>query len=535
MRRALVLIVTVLVSLLFSSCSSAKHVSSKTADISPYSYGLATAKSDVERYQVLLETHRAAIKAGVNVDYTGIDTIRLEIPENPKHIPLTQYNDFKGCVFFVNNTIKNVYLFDKRIDGAPITVEKRLIDSGDFRSVEALNKGRCLLLIEDEIPWVINRKGYSNGHNRKDILLLEGGKAQNTVIRNYNNSHSTPKCSYIKLNNDGLTIKNLTFERNKNSSFITNLIFVSGFDNVSISNIIVRTPENSLSGDHAIGIYNCTNVSLDDVCIEGTYSQKDHYGYGIILGNIWNFKATKLYGKANWGIFGSNDVNTVFITDSKINRFDIHSYGKDVSFGNVDFFDLYNQYSSVYGTIVHDSCTFTDFVPVRNGGSYNSYVAHDIVFNNCVFNVSPDKNCVFKLSLLNELPNARYELSEKCLPNVKINNMVVNLKNGAKDFVFFNCTSSGKKVSDIGYLSNIEIDGLTINSDGETPVNGMTLSNINIQTKNPVDCQMKNVMVNQPRKDVLTKAASNEAVLKTNMSIKGGKVTLKNVKNLKQE
>lgn len=534
MRRALVLIATVVVSLSFSSCSSAKHVVSKTADISPYSYGLATARSGAERYQVLLETHRAAIKAGVNVDYTGIDTIRLEIPENPKRIPLTQYNDFKGCVFVVKNTTNKVYLFDKRIDGVPITVDKRLIDAGDFRKVEALYKGKYLLIIEDENLWVANRKGHDYGHTRKDILLVENGVAKNAVIMPYNNAYSNPKCTYVTLGKEPLVFKNITIERDSSCTFLTHITNISGADNVQFSNVIIRTPESPLTDDRGISIYNSTNVTMQDIHIEGTYSHTDHSGYGVFLNNVWNYKGVRLYGKANWGIFGNNNVNVARIEDSQINRFDIHCYGRDISFNNVDFFDLYNQYSSVYGTIMHKNCTFTNFVPVLNGGSYNSYVAHDVVFKDCVFNATPEKNYLLRMETLENIRNERAELSEKCFPNIVIKDLTVNMSDGTTDFYIFKTRKNSENKSDVGYLTNIDIDGLTINSNGETPVKGVTLSNINIQTKNPVDCQIKNVIVNQPRKDVLTKAVSNEAVLKTNMPIKDGKIMMKNVKNLKQ-
>lgn len=47
-----------------------------------------------------------------------------------------------------------------------------------------------------------------------------------------------------------------------------------------------------------------------------------------------------------------------------------------------------------------------------------------------------------------------------------------------------------------------------------------------------MDCQIKDVVV--IRKGALTKSAQSEKVLlKTNLPLKGGKVTMKNVKNLK--
>ena len=229
------------------------------------------------------------------------------------------------------------------------------------------------------------------------------------------------------------------------------------------------------------------------------------------------------------------NINTATIEDSQLNRFDIHCYGKNVTFKNDTFFDLYNQYSSVFGKITYESCTFTNFVPVLNGGSYNAFVAHETVFKDCVFNATPDKYFLFKLSHLNEPVNARHELAEKCLPNMTIKNMTVNMTEGAKDLLIYKCSAGGKNMKDLEYVSNISIDGLSVNSDGETSVTGITLSNVNIKTKNEVDCQMKNLQVNQPRKEGISKLLPGEAVLRTNMPLKDGKAKMKNVKNLKQQ
>lgn len=532
--RALKTIIIIFLALVPMSCSSTRRIAETKIDVSPYDFGLRTAKTGVERYQVLLKTHQAAVAAGVNVDYSRIDTIRIEIPDKPKRIPLTQYNDFKGCVIVVKNLAKNCWLFGVEQEGTSIAVSKQAIDAGDFRAVEPLKHGRYLLIIEDEKPWVLNRKGHDYGHQRKDILLVENGVAKNSVIKSYNNDYSLPKCSFIKVDENPLVLKNLTIERDAGCTNVTHVVTISGYNDVRVSNIKLHTPVNALIDDRGIRINNCTNVTLEDVRIDGTYSQSNHSGYGVNMNNIWNFKAVRMYGKANWGIYGNNNVNVARIEDSQINRFDIHCYGRDISFKNVIFFDLYNQYSSVYGTIMHENCTFTNFVPVLNGGSYNSYVAHDVVFKDCVFNVTPKNNYLLRMETLENIRNERAELTEKCFPNIIINDLTVNMSDGATNFYLFKTRKNSKNKSDVGYLALIKIDGLTINSDGETPVKGMALSDINILTRNPVDCQMKNVTVNQPRKDVLTKAASKDAVLKTNMPIKGGKVTMKNVKNLKQ-
>ena len=529
--RLLVFFVTVLFSV---SCSSLKYVFNGKKDLSPNDFGLATAKTGIERYEVLLKTHKAAVAAGVNVDYTGIDTIKLEIPVKPIRILLTQYNDFKGCVFKVKNTSKDCWIFEKRVEGKPIEIDKKLIDAGDFRTLDSLRNGRILLLIEDDNLWVENRRGHSYGHTRKDVLLVENGVAKNSVVMPYDNVFSKPKCAFIRLGKEPLVIKNITIEREPGCTFLTHIANIAGADDVQFENVNIMTPESDLTDDRGISIYNCTNVKMDNVHIEGTYSHLDHSGYGISMNNVWNYKATRLYGKANWGIFGNNNVNVAHIEDSQINRFDIHCYGRDISFKNVAFFDLYNQYASVYGTIQYDKCSFTDFVPMRNGGSYNSFVAHEVVLKDCVMNATQKKNYLFKMSYLNEENNRRNELSEKCLPNVKIKNLVVNMTGGAESFYLYYCESSGKKVSDIGYMSNISIDGLTINPEEDRPIKEMVLSNITINTKQPIDCKLTNVKVNQPLTKILSRSEKPSMKLKTNMSLKGGKVLLKNATGISQ-
>lgn len=519
------------------SCSSVSRLTHLREGISPYEYGLATAKTGVERYQVLLNTHRAAVKAGVNVDYSNIDTIRLEVPENPSRIPLTTYNDFNGCVFMIKNSSKDVYLFEKSITGNAIVVNKQLIDIGDFRSVEALKRGRNLLVIEDKNPWVQNRRGHNYGHTRKDIMLIENGVAKNTTTMPFNNKSSEPICNYIHIGDIRLVIKNLVIEREPDCTNLTHIAFVRGINDVRISNVIVHTPTSNLMNDRGILIRNCTNVTLDDIHIDGTYSQVDHSGYGICLDNVWNVKATRLFGKANWGIFGNNNVNTAYVENSQINRFDIHCYGRDISFKSVEFFDHYNQYSSTYGTISYKNCTFTNFTPVLNGGSYNSFVEHEVVFKDCVFNATADKCFLFKLSHLDEPANARHELTEKCLPNLTIKNMTVNMKAGAKELLIFRCGTGGKELTNVGGLTKIDIDGLRIKTEANTPLSRVSLSNVKMQTKMAVDCQMKDVEVVQPEPSVVKAVSgmSNEALLRVNMPLKGGKVVMKNVKNLKQE
>ena len=522
--------------ILLVSCISSREGASRGAHgLSPFSFGLSEARNGVERYQVLLKTHLAAVKAGVNVDYSGIKRVEIEIPDKSTQIPLTRHNDFKGCVFVVKNTRKSSLLFTYAKKATPINVSKQSLDAGFFNFIEHLNRGRYLLLIEDENPWVQNRRGHDYGHQRKDVLLVENGRAKNTVTMPYNNADSKPKCSYIPQDNTPFVFKNITIERDPGCKFVTNVASISGVDNVQILNVKVHTPANTLMNDRGIRISNCTNVTLDNVRIDGTYSQPDHSGYGFTLNNIWNLKVSRMYGKANWGVFGNNNINVATIEDSQINRFDIHCYGRDISFKNMEFFTLYNQYASVFGTIRYDKCTFTNFVPVLNGGSYNAYVAHDIVMNDCVFNATEKKNYLIKMSGMGVEVNERNELAKKALPNVRIKNLTVNLTGGADYLYVFNTNSDGKKVNGLDYISDIAIDGLVVVPDKGSLFRGMALSNVQLNTAKSVECTVQNMEVKQTAVKKQSAATSTKtAVLKANIPLKSGKAVLKNVAGLKQ-
>ena len=47
----------------------------ENGDFSPKDFGLFQAKNGVERYECLYKTHCAALEAGVNVTYKGIDSL----------------------------------------------------------------------------------------------------------------------------------------------------------------------------------------------------------------------------------------------------------------------------------------------------------------------------------------------------------------------------------------------------------------------------------------------------------------------------
>ena len=529
------LFVVIAITLIPTACASSKYAHGGNRVISPLDYGLKAAKTGEERYDVLQRTHQEAERLGVGVSYAGIKKIQLAIPKNAKSLPITHYSDFAGVTFQVENKRKNMYLFAISADLKPVDIRGVDIDNGDFTKYDVLKSGEKLLIINDQTPWVKQRAGHDYGATRKDVMLLKNGKSGNGPLKSYCTPTTKPAGQYCDVTGaKKIVFKNITFNRSAGSTFKTYLVRISNHYNVELSNITINTPDSpGMYGDRAIRVENSAKILLVDVKINGTYSRGSDgeygkkYGYGISLENVYDFNARNLFARANWGVFGNNNVHLVHLEDCDINRFDIHCYGKDIYCKNVNFVGQYNQYASVYGTIQYDKCIFTDFTPVLNGGSYNAYVEHEVVFNDCVFNATPKKNFLIGIGNVKDAINPRYELTEKYLPNVRIKNMVVNMTGGIGDFFVFYGKKKVERATHVG-LSNITIDGLTINSSGGKPVKQMMLSNIEIGTRTPVDCQIKNVTVNNPQTKSLLGSSRQYVQLKSNLTVKGGKIQLRN-------
>ena len=535
------LFVVIAITLIPTACASSKYAHGGNRVISPLDYGLKAAKTGEERYEVLQRTHQEAERLGVGVSYAGIKKIQLAIPKNAKSLPITHYSDFAGVTFQVENKRKNMYLFAISADLKPVDIRGVDIDNGDFTKYDVLKSGEKLLIINDQTPWVKQRAGHDYGATRKDVMLLKNGKSGNGPLKSYCTPTTKPAGQYCDVTGaKKIVFKNITFNRSAGSTFKTYLVRISNHYNVELSNITINTPDSpGMYGDSAIRVENSAKILLIDVKINGTYSRGSDgeygkkYGYGISLENVYDFNARNLFARANWGVFGNNNVQLVHLEDCDINRFDIHCYGKDIYCKNVNFVGLYNQYASVYGTIQYDKCIFTDFTPVMNGGSYNAYVEHEVVFNDCVFNATPKKNFLIGIGNVKDAINPRYELTEKYLPNVRIKNMVVNMTGGTGDFFVFYGKKKVEGATNVGLL-NITIDGLTINPSEEEPVKRMMLSNIEIGTKVPVDCQIKNVTVNNPQTKSLLGSSRQYVQLKSNLTVKDGKIQLRNATGIVQ-
>lgn len=432
--------------------------------LSPCMFGYEEATSDIERFYALYNTHVAALEEGSYVDYDGVESpINIEIPADAKPIPLAEYAPFGGVTFNVKNTVKNFFLFRLAQEADTLKdINKKDIDKGVYKG-KFLSKGKKLLILQDDRLWVDKREGYKYGHYRKDLLVLKDGVSVNKPVMPYDNPQSQPSAQYCSYTEDVKVISSITINRTSSSTFKTYCFDIKNQYNVNLCDININTPnDDNLYADNAIRITNCAKVTLDHVRINGTYSQTNHYGYGILLDNLWDTQVINLKSSSKWGIFGSNNLNKVLVQDCDINRFDIHCYGRDVTIKNTFFSNLYNQYSSFYGTLLYDHCTFSNHVPVLLESSYNAYTGFELVLKNCVLNMSPKNYYLVDARYLTDKTNSRPETSAKCLPNVTLSKCTINLiEDFNKLYIFhFNSVSYTKNV---GYLTDIKVDDLTVN------------------------------------------------------------------------
>lgn len=392
---------------------------------------LDTASSGISRYWALYNAHIEALKSGKSVDYKHVKRIDIEIPADAKTIPLTSDTDFKNIKLTILNNKKNgFFLFDMINQDTTLSIKKEDVDIGDFSYYPKLRNALVLLNLEDETPWVKNRKGYKYGHVRKDILLINRGKAINKPSFEYNTEETKVIAKYCYVSPEKKCIRNLKMYRSVGCSAKTYMLNMIGQYNVDLENIEIHTPPDDKLFDYAIiTISDCCNITLRDVWIDGTYSSKDHSGYGISMNNVYDSKFYKLRGHANWGIFGNNNINKAYLKDCDINRFDIHCYGSDIKFDDCKFRDLYNQLQSISDSVVFNGCEFFQSAPYLVGGSYNAYTKCNVVFRNCI--VHPSKkwhNLIQANALKGVTTNERKELSKQQYPNLYIDGLTIDLR-----------------------------------------------------------------------------------------------------------
>lgn len=426
---------------LFSLCINAVGRS-----FNPLHFGLLKAHTGEERYWILYKTHLEAFKYNGIVDYGGVDTIEIDIPKDAKPIPLTGATDFKGAALIVGCNHADALLFELKQKSDPIEIEKKDVAEGNYIYKEELRKGLFLLILKDENPWVLQRKGYKYGHIRKDVVVVKDGRGENSTITDYNNDYTTVSATFCPVTSQKKTIENLVVYRKKGNSKIAYVIGVNNQYNVHFRNIEIHTPNDSLVRDYIIRVDNSAKIQFNNISIDGTYSRKNMVGYGISLNNVYDVSFIGLKAEANWGVFGNNNLNHVTLKHCDINRFDIHCYGKDIDISNCTFRNLYNQFSSIYGTISFQDCDFINFTPVLFENSYNAFTKFKLLFKDCRIVADKAHNFLIRANDLDRANlNERFELRKKEYPDLYIDGLTILMSKDISEYYIYKFYSNQLK------------------------------------------------------------------------------------------
>lgn len=443
--------------------------------LSPLDYGIREASSDSARFWVLWNTHNDALTTGTTVTYLGIDTLDLEIPSNAVSIPLSSHTDFGNVVFRVKSTTKGLFLFSYCPKMDPIEANSDTlclaIDEGDFSAfAPRLKDSAWLIEVTDSSPWVRNREDHTYGHFRKELLRVKDLRSSDTPVLPYQDEKSAPVIKGRCIDNERpLFFGNITFLRDSASTTRVYLVDIENCVGVTLRNINVVTPKSVLNDDCIIKIYNCADVVLDSVTLIGSYSHTYHSGYGLLMDNLRDTRVSHLFARSDWGIFGTNNMCNTTMVDCDFNRFDIHCYGRDVSFCRCRQQDSYNQFSSVVGTISFDSCQFDDFIPVLIEDSYNAYTHFRLSMRCCFWHLTKEKHTLMKAGRIAPAQAGRNELDNfVSLPDVDIDGLTLQYDKKVRQLLLFQYNGRKQKTPFQG-VRNIVLHN--INYEGPKPLN----------------------------------------------------------------
>lgn len=452
-------------------------------------------KRGTELYEVLRKWHVEADRQDASLVYPHGLLFEINIPKGANSLPLPQETDFNDCHFVVDNTaMDNFFLFTMKNKNKEkrIVASCRQISSGQFYALSELSSGLILMRIKDKNRWT-HRAPEEGDYDifRQDVLLLKNGQAINRTIFPYWESTSNPECYYCVVDDEQKILSNLVFTRSKNSTMRTFLLKVTMQNNVLIKNVKVVTPfvshdsDNQLYWkDYCFQVSNCTNVTFEDVCVRGTYSAEKKYGYAVNLENVWNSNFIRFDAEAHWGAFGNNNINNISLLDCHINRFDLHSYGSDVTclrctFSNqidethpgqeYSLSNVLNAFGSMFGKLLFIDCHFVQARPVYLRANYMAYTGFDVVFEDCVFDINPQFSYFVMAGNLDEPDAFRPELRGKKWPNVEMNNCIVNLPEQIKNLYMFYAFRNSSTHPSIGYLSSIGLKNVKVNYTSVTP------------------------------------------------------------------
>lgn len=446
-------------------------------------------KNRLEAFAFLKKCHTEAYNRQEALVYPHNITIEIEVPQNASSLPLPYDTDFNGCRLVVHNKVKHdFYLFKltERKPAQPLTIDCRMINSGDFRNVESVESGLKLLIVKDENPWT-KRAEEEGGYDiyRRDVILVSNGVALNKPVLAYDGETSQPKGALYDTDEVEKSVRHVTFMRSEDSTCRTFLLFVRGQHNVLIKDIEVSTPyvpgnsEDSLyEKDNCFRVMDSAVIRFENVKVQGTYSRTKAWGYAVALDNVYDVSFLRFYAEGNWGVMGNDNANTLTFTDCRVNRIDLHCYGRDFccdgcvftcnalsESGKSKYGDRvsFSPLGSMYGVMRFHNCHFLNagFISLR--ANYRAYTAFDVEFSKCTFDIPSIFPGFIIVNKPLEFTGVRREIAERCWPNISLENCEVNVPENIQKMDLFRVSTSGtQQPISVGYMSKVNLSRVSV-------------------------------------------------------------------------
>lgn len=369
-----------------------------------------------ENAKALASLTKAVFGGNGNIIW-DVPVIKMEIyGEYPGITIQNKVNDFNNTTFEVLNKSHLCYLFAKK-ETTFTTLEATSISDAVANNVFKRKTG--ILRIDDKTPFA-ERYGYGYSNYRRDFLLVQDNKLLYEPIATYDDGDSNPVFSYI-IPDHSITIKNINFIRDEESSKKTLFCNILGEKDLTIENVRIETNNPFENADECIYLLNIFNLKLSNIQINGTYSTTLSFGYGIELNGVSKVTIDNLICSANWGVVGTNNINGVVVRDSILDRWDCHCYSKDFIFENCKFYNLYASSSYHTGYIHYKNCDLTNFRPLLNDESYSINKNFQLILEGCVLH-----NCTRLMNnyLKPKVSNRRRLIAKDEIPDLYVKNCI---------------------------------------------------------------------------------------------------------------
>lgn len=336
-------------------------------------------------------------------------------------ILLSKGIDFKNTIINIENNFGPATIFKAENTFSSITVSKEALDGKDFSSIVEDDRKTYLLNVYDGNRWCYRGDEQDKDiFTRRDLIYIVNGQAFNNVISTYNNSASSPVASIVDVTNSSFNFCNASFTFS--GTYACTLLMLKGRDKCLISDININVINTDLAPSSIFDITDSANIEFSNCKFLNSYDDLGGSAYIFYLNNIYNVLFSNVIANSlKWGVMGGDNINTLTVVDSQINRVDIHCYGKTINIERTNFILSYNQFSGIFDYIKFKSCNFNNQTSILYEGTYKSWIKHDVFFEDCCFN-NKQTISLYYTAPIADLSGQRLELQKAVLPNVYFKN-----------------------------------------------------------------------------------------------------------------